>query len=680
MHTCLITAPTVTEFESLAELHSDAVQEAAQQPQLGILAVAALLEQLGDSPSIVEANLAYLRYAEARPTTSHSSAARKQAFAASLAEQIVRANADVYGFSSICSTFPLSLRIAAEVKRLRPYSTILFGGPQASVVDVATLEAFPCVDLILRGEVERTLPLLLDRLQTDHEFGGVPGLTYRDGLIVRRNPSAPVIEDLDDLITPAYHLSSYLKGAQSASIELGRGCPFSCTFCSTNDFFRRRFRLRSPERVLEDMRMIAERYAIRHFDLVHDMFTVDRKRVVAFCEAMLASGTGFTWDCSARTDCVDEELLTLMAHSGCTGVFFGIETGSRRMQRIIDKDLDPDRAEEMLDIAERLGMKTTASLIMGFPEEHWGDVRDTLRIFMHAARCDRSLPQVNLLAPLAGTPVIEAHRHELELDDLCSDMSHQGLTQNEADLDLIRKHPGIFPNFYLIPLQGLDRNVLFELREFLTMAIARFRWLLCAIDQAADLMDFFADWREHRLHLRGTLVGTDLRRFYVSQDFAKEFPEFLQTHPVSGSTAVDALLRIEQILGNAAARMPPGNAAPVAGGDAVLWDDLPAGGGNTAVMELPLSLEAILDGLRSRTPPAPGVGTFYYAARQETAGGYRLAEISASMAHLLRQCDGSQTIERIIDHHSDPDAASRLFRAALEQGFLRIYRPVEAMA
>ena len=499
MHTCLITAPTVTEFQSLSELRNDSVQEAAVVPQLGILTVAALLEHSGDHPDLIDVNRAYLQYAEARSLSSRSNSSATLDFAATLAQQIVRANADVYGFSSICSTYPLSLRIAAEVKRLRPYATILLGGPQASVVDVATLRAFPCVDLILRGEVERTLPLLMERLQTDREFGEVPGLTFRDGLTVRRNPNAPVIEDLDDLLPPAYHLSGYLEGAQSASIELGRGCPFSCTFCSTNDFFRRRFRLRSPERVLRDMRALEDRYAICHFDLVHDMFTVDRKRVVAFCEAMLASGTGFTWDCSARTDCVDEELLTLMAQSGGTGVFFGIETGSRRMQRIIDKDLDPDRAEAMLDIAQRLGMRTTASLIMGFPEEEWADVRDTVRIFLHSARCDLSQPQVNLLAPLAGTPVLEQHRGELELDDLCSDMSHQGLSQNEADLDLIRKHPDIFPNFYLIPLQALERDVLFELREFLTMATGRFRWLLCAIDQATDLMGLFSEWRAHRL-------------------------------------------------------------------------------------------------------------------------------------------------------------------------------------
>src|SRR5438876_9827010 len=128
-------------------------------------------------------------------------------------------------------------------------------------------------------------------------------------------PNAPPIEDLDTLPSPAYHLTGELEGAHRAALEMGRGCPFACTFCSTNDFFRRNFRLRSPERILRDMRALALAYRLNDFDLIHDMFTVDRRRVVAFCAAMIASGETFTWSCSARTDCVDEPLLELMAHA-----------------------------------------------------------------------------------------------------------------------------------------------------------------------------------------------------------------------------------------------------------------------------------------------------------------------------------------------------------------------------
>jgi radical SAM superfamily enzyme YgiQ (UPF0313 family) len=79
---------------------------------------------------------------------------------------------------------------------------------------------------------------------------------------------------------------------------------------------------------------------IEWFDLIHDMFTVDRKKVVAFCDAILESGERFYWNCCARTDCIDDELIHLMAKAGCENIFFGIETGSSRIQEVINKNLD----------------------------------------------------------------------------------------------------------------------------------------------------------------------------------------------------------------------------------------------------------------------------------------------------------------------------------------------------
>jgi radical SAM superfamily enzyme YgiQ (UPF0313 family) len=682
MHCCLITAPTVTEFRSHGELRSDAVQLAASLPQLGILSVAAVLEGCGDSPHIIDANTAYLEYADT-PDGLHA-----DAFAEYLAEIAVRSNADIYGFSSICSTYPLTIRVARAVKNLRPHTMILFGGPQASVVDAATIAAFPCVDFILRGEVEQTLPSLLQELHRDYDFSQVRGLTYRDGTVVKRNPNAPVIEDLDALLPPAYHLSKYLAKATSASIELGRGCPFSCTFCSTNDFFRRNFRLRSPARVLKEMRQIAEAYGIRHFELVHDMFTVDSKRVVAFCEAMLACDEGFTWDCSARTDCVDKELLELMARSGCRSVFFGIETGSQKMQRVIDKDLDLERAREMLEIAEQIGMKTTVSLITGFPEEDWEDVRGTLRIFTYAARHARSHPQLNLLAPLSGTPIHAAHKNEMELEELCSDMSHQGLTQSQQDLALIRSYPDIFPNFYMIPVKGLDRDSLFELREFLSMTVECFRWLLCAIDQATDLLRFHEEWRTWRAKLRGNLIGSDLRRYYVGSLFRGDFLRFMSKHRLLENPAIHALVRAEEVIKAAGEAQEDACAlhVAIAVGEPLQLADVPCGRGTTRTLKIEYKLDEIVTSIATRTEPERR-GEVFYATRLDDKGTLRLVEISNLLAAVIKVCDGNQTVAKVLDRLADDlpqleeEARSyvsrRLLSGAHAAGFVDIYRPLE---
>jgi radical SAM superfamily enzyme YgiQ (UPF0313 family) len=642
MHVCLVTAPTATEYRSADEWNSDEVLFSAARPQLGILNLAAVLEGAGDHPDIVNVNRAYLEFVRTVGSTVGNCD-----FAGYLATKIAENDANVYGFSSICSTYPLTVRVAESLKKLRPDATILFGGPQATVVDVSTLAAFQFVDLVLRGEAEASLPLLLDQLSAGMRFDQVPGLTYRDGLQIKRNANAPVIADLDALPSPAYHLTNWLEGASIAYLELGRGCPFSCTFCSTNDFFRRNFRLRSPQRVLDEMRAVANKYAITHFDLVHDMFTVDKRRVAAFCEAMAGSGDGFTWSCSARTDCVDEALLELMAQSGCRGVFFGVEAGSRRMQSIIDKHLDPQRAEEIIDIAERMGISSIVSLITGFPQETWDDVRETLRIFMHSARCPRSNPQLNILAPLAATPIYTLYKSQLVLEELCSDMSHQGLTQNEADLELIRNNLEIFPNFYLLPMPHLDREALLELREFLTMAVECYRWLLSAIDQSVtNMLDFYLEWREHRSSLHPSLIGNNLRRYYVGPDFRYDFLNFLGQHPVGQDRRVASLLAAEEALVTSKLTMVQ-SGQTVAPGEALFWTDVPSNAKFINVIDLQFDLEQITEALKSRTS-LPSQERCFYAVNEAPDSTRGLTKVSGWLAALIRACDGTRTIEEVV--------------------------------
>src|SRR5437667_9243985 len=99
------------------------------------------------------------------------------------------------------------------------------------------------------------------------------------------------------------------------------------------------------------------------------MYTIDRKKVISFCQALIEHGKEFTWGCSARTDCVDDELIALMAEAGCRGIFFGIETGSNRMQSVINKKLDLAEAWARIQCADQHGIDMAVALIIGFPEE-----------------------------------------------------------------------------------------------------------------------------------------------------------------------------------------------------------------------------------------------------------------------------------------------------------------------
>jgi hypothetical protein len=687
MNVCLVNAPTAAEFGDDIELNSELVRQITLEPQLGILSLAAVLELRGDRVQIVDLNRAYFHLADAAGSSTLGE------FAEVAASIIAAQDADVFGFTSICSSYPLTIRIAQAVKAIRSDSIIVFGGPQASVVDMQTLAAFPFVDLVLRGEAEESLPLLLDELAGARLMERVPGLTYCVDGKPRRNPNAPVIRDLDALPSPAYHLTGELQGGQRAALEMGRGCPFACTFCSTNDFFRRNFRLRSPERILRDMRALAATYAVSDFDLIHDMFTVDRRRVVAFCEAMIASGETFTWACSARTDCVDEPLLELMAQAGCHGLFFGIETGSVRMQRIIDKHLDPIRAEQIIDAVERLGIGSTVSLIAGFPEETPEDLRQTVHMLMHSARCPHSDPQLNLLAPLAETPLHLKYKEQLTLETLCSDVSHQGEKQSDKDLELIRKYPEIFPNFYLLPTPNLDRGLLLELREFTLMGVEHFRWLLVALDQVTTgMLAFLCQWREQRLSLWPLLDGFEIRRYYRSKTFRTDFLHFVGQHPAGQNPIVQAFVEYESRIrsGKAASDgvMPTGvRLLPNA---TLWWTDIPVRNRQSRVIELTCDIQRVVDALRNRTEPEWERGLHFYVTRQGPGETESLEMVSDWVACVLRVCDGTRSIEEVVKQlsYEIPDvdeevreyAFVRLLEGVHADGLVEIYRAAGEVA
>ena len=172
------------------------------------------------------------------------------------------------------------------------------------------------------------------------------------------------------------------------------------------------------------------------------MFTVDRKRVVAFCEALLESGEQFHWGCSARTDCIDDELIELMASAQAAKEFSsGSKRARPRMQKIVDKGLDLRRgggAHRNDGSLEDRDCRVADYGISG------GDARRSEgdRGFLHGlAAVQLADPQLCLLAPLAETPIHAQHKPHLIFDDVISDMSFQGWTQDPLDREMIAQFP-----------------------------------------------------------------------------------------------------------------------------------------------------------------------------------------------------------------------------------------------
>ncbi len=384
-----------------------------------------------------------------------------------VAQDILTYKSDIIGFSTWCISYPAILLITKALKKLDPNATILLGGPQASITAYKTLEYFPEIDFILSGEADLSFPLFLKVLQNKSpDFEQIPGLSYRntDGEI-QQNPPAPPIQDLDDLPIPAYDLFPIKK---SVKLDVGRGCPFKCNYCTTNDFFSKKYRTKSVDRIVNEMRNISERLKINNFGFAHDMLTLNQKFVSDLCNKLIVLRQNhdlkFTWTCSARTDCVTVELLRKMKSAGCESVFFGIESGSPEIQLRIGKNLQVSYSYELADTCRAIGLNMFASFILGFPEETETDVDQTLHTVLRLAM-KGAMVQSSELSILPGTPLYTTHKKDLVFDGSVSNFSHAVCGVEE--LNLIHQYPEIFSSFYFLPVKTMDRDAMVHLRMLL---------------------------------------------------------------------------------------------------------------------------------------------------------------------------------------------------------------------
>jgi radical SAM superfamily enzyme YgiQ (UPF0313 family) len=408
-------------------------------PHLGLLSLAAVAGQHGHQVEIYDPKR-LIRF-EALPYDG--------SLYERVAADLLRARPGAVGFTTLGASFLFAVNVARILEREEPDLPILLGGPHATMLSREILERFPQFDVIVRHEAEETLPGVLHNLER-RTFEGIPGISWRGPGGLHATEGAPRIDDLDSLPILPYDLYPVEElGLDLMRVEAGRGCPFTCTFCSTARFFQRRYRLKSPGRIVEELDRLHDRYGITEFKLDHDLFTVDRRKVLAFCEAV--QGRGYRWRVSARVDCVDRELLERMAAAGCVGLYFGIETGSARMQRIAQKRLDLDLVEPMLDVAERLRIETTASFITGYPEETREDLDATLDMLGHCFRRPPGtcLPQLHILTPEPGTPLFAQHSESLAYDGYATHFNARLL--DAEDDACVRRYPDIFASYFYYP-------------------------------------------------------------------------------------------------------------------------------------------------------------------------------------------------------------------------------------
>jgi anaerobic magnesium-protoporphyrin IX monomethyl ester cyclase len=278
------------------------------------------------------------------------------------------------------------LEFAKKARAENPRVPIVWGGVHPTLLPEQTA-ASELVDVVVRGEGEPVVGPLADRLAAREPLDDVKGVTFKSDGTISSTPDADLI-DLDgipiELPYDLLRLGSYpTLQAGRAHIQTSRGCPSRCGFCYNTGFNKRKWRGKSPQRVVYEMAYVLERFPhVRIIDPVDDNFFVDRKRVQAICEEVLQRGIKVAWRANCRFDYLaryDEEFVSLLEKAGCMELDFGGESGAERLQELVCKDVT---AEQILMSVRKLhdwapSIDPFVSWLSGLPGETYRDMEQT---------------------------------------------------------------------------------------------------------------------------------------------------------------------------------------------------------------------------------------------------------------------------------------------------------------
>ncbi|MEM2111140.1 MAG: radical SAM protein [Candidatus Bathyarchaeia archaeon] len=384
-------------------------------PPMGLLYIAAYLEKAGIPVEVLDADLLDLS-------------------ASQIAKQASFKNPYIIGITAITSTIKSAFRVARHVRRVLPNIVIIVGGAHPTFMPEQTLFDCPEIDLVVRGEGEETMLEIAQTLRdfqwgdysdVNQRFSGMKGFEFNEKMspikgIAYRNPqnpreviltpNRPLIEELDSIPFPARHLVPFERykvlGKETAlgTIITSRGCPFKCAFCSSSRIVGKKYRARSPENILQEVELLHYRYRLKHIELLDDIFTLNQDRAIKFSEMLRSQKMDVQWVASSRVDTISKETMKAMKKAGLMMLYFGAESGSPRVLKLMNKGITIEKTEAAFKQAKNLGISLTGSFILGYPGETLGEMQQTINF---ALKLDPEFAQFCILTPYPGTPIYD---------------------------------------------------------------------------------------------------------------------------------------------------------------------------------------------------------------------------------------------------------------------------------
>ncbi len=376
---------------------------------------------------------------------------------------------DVIGLGLYTTTAKFGYELSVKIRSQLSKSVLLVaGGPHATAMPEEPLNHG--FDVSVRGEGEVTLKELLGLYDNKGQWSNIKGISFKtsSGIIQHCKPQ-PLMKDLDNLpfavnslhlFDPDWYFRNGNMRGNPTSIITSRGCPGRCTFCA-NIVTGKRFRYRSPEFILKEMKFYHDKYGTTFFSVLDDSFTYDQDRVNELCDRFIQvqkiEGFDFKWSCITRSDRLSRRILKKLKEAGCLSINFGVESGSPETLRRIRKGIDLTQVRKTLRWCNDVGIRTQVNFMLGFPWETVKHLKETLDFMTKISSMVDAFSTGGVVIPFPGTELYRRYKSQYGFDHWWLDRTiDKGYEIAESGNDLTWSDEMVRKVYFEDPVLGLD--------------------------------------------------------------------------------------------------------------------------------------------------------------------------------------------------------------------------------